>query len=72
MIGASAPRELKVLEQLGTFEAITVWRHEAAPEDTEDQYLKAISEWIRFAAAIHDDEPNADNATSPAKDVTNS
>lgn len=50
--GDSAPRELKIVEQLGTFDSFTVWAHESTPSDTEDPYLKAASEWIRLSHAV--------------------
>ncbi|KAF2157320.1 ribonuclease H1 small subunit [Myriangium duriaei CBS 260.36] len=62
----TAPRELKIVEQTGTFDAITVWGHESFPTNTADPYLKGVQEWVDFASAIHDDS----NSPSPPNDTT--
>ncbi|KAF4555461.1 Ribonuclease H2 non-catalytic subunit-like protein [Elsinoe fawcettii] len=48
------PKQLKVIEQVGTFDSITVWEHEAVPESGRDPYLKGVEEWIKLSQAIHD------------------
>lgn len=57
-IDQAAPRELKIVEQLGTFDAITTWKHENVPLDSEDPYIKGIQEWITFANAVRLDRPD--------------
>ncbi|KAF2226730.1 ribonuclease H2, subunit C [Elsinoe ampelina] len=48
-----APQQLKVVEQVGSFDAITVWDHEALPESAQNPYLKGVEEWIKLSQAIH-------------------
>jgi len=43
--------ETRVMEQQSSFGEIMVWGHEAVPEDG-DMYVKALQEWIGFAAAV--------------------
>lgn len=45
------PTEVRVMEQVGSFEEIVVWSHEAVPE-SEDVYVKGIEEWIGFAESV--------------------
>jgi len=45
--------ETKVLEEVGTFDAVEVWGHEALV-DEGDPYVRGVEEWIGFAGAIHD------------------
>lgn len=42
----------KTLEQVATFDEITLWGHDAAPSNTEDGYAKAIEEWVAFADTV--------------------
>ncbi|KAF2772779.1 ribonuclease H1 small subunit [Teratosphaeria nubilosa] len=50
--------EVKLMEQMGTFDEAVVWGHENVPED-EDEYVKGIDEWIAFSQAMHDDTRTA-------------
>ncbi|KAF2103385.1 ribonuclease H1 small subunit [Rhizodiscina lignyota] len=45
--------DVKVVEDIGTFEHITVWGHDAVPGEEEDPYARGIKEWIGLAEAIH-------------------
>lgn len=44
--------ETKVLNQLATFDKITVYGHEVQPDAQEDAYVKGINEWIGLAGAV--------------------
>ncbi|OAX83718.1 hypothetical protein ACJ72_01918 [Emergomyces africanus] len=53
-----------ILDSQGTFSDFMVWDHEKLPPD-DDPFVKVVSEWIRFAEAIHAspaDTPQQDNA----------
>lgn len=44
--------EVKLLSQVAEFDGLTVWGHEALPEDVEDVYVKGVEEWVRFARKV--------------------
>jgi ribonuclease H2 subunit C len=44
--------ETKVLQELATFDKITVYGHEVQPDAQEDVYVKGINEWIGLAGAV--------------------
>lgn len=44
--------EVRLMEEVGEFDEVVVWGHEAVPDETEDAYSKGISEWISFAEAV--------------------
>ncbi|RMY67804.1 hypothetical protein D0862_15046 [Hortaea werneckii] len=49
--GSTAP--VGMLETRGTFDALTIWEHEYAPlEGEEDGFARGIGEWIGFAEAV--------------------
>ena len=50
-VGGGEEPEVRVMETRGTFDEVTVWGHEMAPEDG-DEYVKGIREWIGFAEAV--------------------
>ncbi|KAG9631613.1 hypothetical protein KCU95_g8746, partial [Aureobasidium melanogenum] len=45
--------ETKVLEEIATFDKITVYGHEVQPDAQEDVYIKGINEWIGLAGAMN-------------------
>ena len=47
----------KVVEEVGTFDEMSVWGHEQVSED-DDAFVRGVEEWIGFAEAMHsfDDE----------------
>ncbi|GAB1736711.1 hypothetical protein NU219Hw_g8328t1 [Hortaea werneckii] len=54
--GCAAP--VGMLETRGTFDALTIWGHEYAPlEGEEDGFSRGVGEWIGFAEAIHNPAP---------------
>ncbi|KAF2861809.1 ribonuclease H1 small subunit [Piedraia hortae CBS 480.64] len=44
--------DIKKMEIKGTFGEFVVWAHDALPSK-EDSHVKAVEEWMGFAAAIH-------------------
>lgn len=44
--------ETKILDQLATFDKITVYGHEVQPDAQEDVYVKGVNEWIGLAGAV--------------------
>lgn len=54
------PAEVKLAEEVGSFDEITIWSHESMPLETDDPYLKGVQEWMAFAKAMHcSDEENS-------------
>ncbi|KAI4731510.1 hypothetical protein E4T49_00744 [Aureobasidium sp. EXF-10728] len=45
--------ETKVLQQVATFDKITVYGHEVQPGAQEDVYVKGVNEWIGLAGAMN-------------------
>ncbi|KAH0342180.1 ribonuclease H1 small subunit, partial [Aureobasidium melanogenum] len=45
--------ETKVLQEVATFDKITVYGHEVQPDAQEDVYIKGINEWIGLAGAMN-------------------
>ena len=47
-----AEENVKILEEIGTFDEIMVWGHEQMPAG-DDVFVRGIEEWIGFAEAMH-------------------
>lgn len=47
-----AEEDVKVLEEIGTFDEVIVWGHEQMPAG-DDVFVRGIEEWIGFAEAMH-------------------
>ncbi|OCL14409.1 ribonuclease H1 small subunit [Glonium stellatum] len=58
------PVEVKLAEELGSFDEIMVWSHESMPSDTDDPYLKGVQEWMSFAKAMHCSDEENPNTSS--------
>lgn len=43
--------EVKLMEELATFEEMMVWGHETVPEDG-DEYVRGVEDWIGMAEAV--------------------
>ena len=43
--------EVKVIEEVGEWDSIMVWGHEAVM-DEEDPYVRGVEEWVGFSAAV--------------------
>lgn len=44
-------RESKILEEVGDFDQLMVWSHEAMAEG-DDPFVKGVDEWISFATSV--------------------
>ncbi|KAG9540228.1 hypothetical protein KCU79_g19189, partial [Aureobasidium melanogenum] len=45
--------ETKLLQEVATFDKITVYGHEVQPDAQQDVYIKGINEWISLAGAMN-------------------
>jgi len=48
--------EVKIAEQIGTFESITVWEHGGKVDVERDAYVRGLQEWVGWAESMHCDE----------------
>ncbi|EON60841.1 hypothetical protein W97_00051 [Coniosporium apollinis CBS 100218] len=47
------PAEVKVAEEVASFDEIVVWGHDVLPDGTDDPYTRGVAEWIAFAETLH-------------------
>tara|TARA_R110002003_G_scaffold12_2_gene806 strand:- start:4105 stop:4512 length:408 start_codon:yes stop_codon:yes gene_type:complete len=61
--------EVKIAEQIGTFDAVVVWDHGGRVDAERDMYIRGMREWIGFAESMHveDDEDDGDDAEAGGK-----
>jgi ribonuclease H2 subunit C len=52
----SIPVEVKIAEQVGTFEQVVVWGHGGEVHGAHDMFVRGMTEWVGFAESIHVDE----------------
>ncbi|QSZ34441.1 hypothetical protein DSL72_006033 [Monilinia vaccinii-corymbosi] len=45
--------ETKILDEEGTFDALTVWGHECLLDASGDMVVRGMEEWMDWASAIH-------------------
>jgi ribonuclease H2 subunit C len=50
------PVEVKIAEQVGTFEELVVWGHGGEVEGSQDMFVRGMEEWVGFAESMHVDE----------------
>ncbi|KAF2703567.1 ribonuclease H1 small subunit, partial [Pleomassaria siparia CBS 279.74] len=48
--------EVKIMEQIGTFDQVMVWGHGGTVDLSQDVYGRGLGEWVGFAEGIHGDE----------------
>lgn len=46
------PAEVKVAEEVASFDEVMVWGHDVLPDESDDPYTKGVAEWIAFAEAV--------------------
>ena len=46
------PAEVKLAEEVSSFDEITIWSQESMPLEADDPYLKGVQEWMAFAKAV--------------------
>jgi ribonuclease H2 subunit C len=56
---ADEDEPIKVMEEVGNFEEVVVWGHEALP-GKDDAFVRGMGEWIGFAEAMHSSEQPSD------------
>lgn len=44
--------EMILVEELASFQTLTVWGHESSPRSEEGPFLKGLEEWMSFAASV--------------------
>lgn len=49
--GGDGQEEVKVLNEVGSFEKVVIWNHESMV-DGDDAFVKGLGEWIGFAQAV--------------------
>ncbi|KAH7394906.1 ribonuclease H2 non-catalytic subunit-domain-containing protein [Phaeosphaeria sp. MPI-PUGE-AT-0046c] len=60
--------EIKIAEQIGTFDEIMIWEHGGKVDVENSAFVKGIGEWIGFAEGMHcDDEHGVISETGKEK-----
>lgn len=44
-------KQVQIMDQIGSFDRVTIWGHEALPSD-DSPLVKGVNEWIKMAAAV--------------------
>ena len=47
--------EVKIVEQVGSFEEVVIWGHGGEVDASQDCYVRGLGEWIGFAESMHGD-----------------
>ncbi|KAI1000295.1 hypothetical protein K3495_g7901 [Podosphaera aphanis] len=55
--------EIQILQEQSEFDDIMVWGHEVLPDETTDQFVLGIDEWIPFSQQIHSYEDRQENSS---------
>ena len=50
------PEEVKIAEQIGTFDEVVVWGHGGTVDEGSDMFVRGLREWVGFAESMHCDE----------------
>lgn len=50
--GDTEEENIKIFKGLSTFEEITIWEHDATPDESTDGVIRTIEEWIGFANKV--------------------
>ncbi len=40
------------MDEIASFDSITIWGHEVLPDASENPYVRGIEEWMKFAKAV--------------------
>ena len=49
---ADIPEDVKTMQQIASFDKMTVWGHESLPSETDDVYMRGIEEWVKLAQTV--------------------
>ncbi|KAH3995141.1 hypothetical protein HBI81_143240 [Parastagonospora nodorum] len=53
--------DVKIAEQIGSFDEIVVWEHGGAVDEERDGFVRGVREWVGWAGSMHvDDEEEVD------------
>ena len=52
VMGSSRQVDVRIMEELGRFDEVVVFGHEALPDEAEDVHVRGLREWIGFAEAV--------------------
>jgi len=44
--------QVQIMEQIASFDAVTLWEHDALPHATENYFARGVGEWVSFAEAV--------------------
>lgn len=50
------PEDVKIAEQIGTFDEVVVWGHGGTVDEGSDMFVRSVREWVGFAESMHCDE----------------
>ena len=50
------PEEVKIAEQIGSFDEVVVWGHGGTVDEGSDMFVRGLREWVGFAESMHCDE----------------
>ena len=59
------PEEVKIAEQIGSFDEVVVWGHGGTVDEGSDMFVRGLREWVGFAESMHIDEEEKDKGTKP-------
>ena len=46
------PQTMRAFERIASFKDVTVWGHDAVPEDDDDPYIRGMREWVGLAEVV--------------------
>jgi len=44
--------QVQIMEQIASFDAVTLWEHDSLPHATENYFARGVGEWVSFAEAV--------------------
>lgn len=50
--GTEEEEKINIFKGLSTFDEITIWGHDATPDESTDGVIRGIEEWIGFASKV--------------------
>lgn len=48
--------EVKIMEQVGSFDEVLVWGHGGKVDQSQDVYARGLGEWIEWAECMHGED----------------
>jgi len=59
--------DIKIAEQIGSFDSIVVWEHGGKVDEEKDGYVRGVREWIGWAESMHCDEEEEEEGAQTEK-----